>query len=189
MPIKTNGNIKTKPVSNTTTATTASTDNEDAKTITKITTFAPNDSILCRSITAGILYVSGKKSGNSYTFAGNGDTTYIEYQDLLALYMNKADSVWKPRFIIEDERIFQDIRWQRLKPIYEALYNKEIEEILNLNKGDFETTLRNAPDGLKDTIKTVVATRVADGEFDSISKVKIVDKICGTEIRKILLED
>ncbi len=187
MPIKTNGNIKSKPVTNIPQVTTTS--HEEAKTITKTTTFAPNDTILCRSITAGILYVSGKKSGNSYTFAGNGDTAYIEYQDLLALYMNKADSVWMPRFIIEDERIFEDVRWARLKPVYDALYNTEIEEILALDKGDFEATLRHAPDGLKDAIKTTVATRVADGEFDSISKVKVFDKICGTEIRKILLED
>lgn len=159
------------------------------KTITKNVTFAPTDTVLCRSITAGILYVSGKKSGNSYTFVGNGDEEYIEYQDLMALLMNKAPSIWKPRFIITDERIFEDFRFKRLKEVYDNLYHGEVEEILQLDKADFEATLRHAPEGLKEVIKTVIATRVTEGEFDSISKIKIVDKVCGTEIRKLLLEE
>ena len=46
--------------------------------------------------------------------------------------------------------------------------------------------LAEVPKGLKTAIKIEVATRLDNGTFDSIQKVRAVDEICGTELEKMI---
>lgn len=172
-------------------ATVQSTEVKETQTptiIKKSTDFEPTDLIRCKSITAGELRVQGKRTHNMYTFMGNGDETYIEYQDLQALLMMRAESIMLPRFLILEDRILNDARWSKVKELYNHLHSdSDIEEILNLNPADFEATLRSVPQGLRDAIKSAIVTRLQDGAFDSIQKVQIVDRVCGTEIQSLIL--
>ena len=47
--------------------------------------YAPDEQIVCRSITYGELLITGPKSKLLYSWSNYGDTTPVEYQDLQAL--------------------------------------------------------------------------------------------------------
>lgn len=45
--------------------------------------------------------------------------------------------------------------------------------------------IENLPYKLKDNVKTIASTLIQNGELDSIKKVKIIDKIFGTNLEVI----
>ena len=83
--------------------------------------------------------------------------------------------------------MLENPHWSDLKKLYDSLITtSDINTIINLPVADFEETLKSLPEGFKDAIKMEVSTRLDAGTFDSISKVKIVDKICGTDLFNLL---
>ena len=151
--------------------------------------FNQNDLILCRSVTAGWLGVSGK-SGQYYTFYNLGDECEIEYQDLFALKSRRSRYLYDPLFIIEDEELLENPRWADIKKFYdEKLYSMEdVDYILNLSPNKFKSTLETLPKGLAKTVQVEVAKRIEDGTFDSLKKINIIDEVFGTDFRNILSE-
>lgn len=149
--------------------------------------YAPNDRIECRSVTGGGLILVGAKSQLQYEWEDYGDTAYVEFQDLQALQSRKAGFLTKPRFIIEDEELVE--QWgSMLKPIYNKINNQDIEELFGLNNPEkFRQILSKMPDGIKDSVKTKSAQKIASGELYDIRLVKIIDEILGTEFAASLL--
>jgi hypothetical protein len=148
--------------------------------------YAPNDRIECRSVTGGGLVLIGTKSQLQYEWEDYGDTAYVEFQDLQALQSRKSGFLTKPRFIIEDEELVE--QWSSmLKPIYDKINNKDIEELFELTPDKFERVLSKMPDGIKESIKTKTAQKLATEELHDIRIVKIIDKILGTEFTASLL--
>ena len=66
-------------------------------------TFSQSDGVNCVSITHGTLNVAGPKTGMIYRFSDYGDTTEIEYRDLVAMIRSKDKAVYEPRFVVEDD--------------------------------------------------------------------------------------
>lgn len=149
--------------------------------------YAPNDLIECRSVTGGGLILVGTKSQLQYEWEDYGDTAYVEFQDLQALQSRKSGFLVKPRFIIEDEELVE--QWaSMLKPIYNKINNQDIEELFGLNNPEkFKKILSKMPDGIKDSIKTKAAQKIASGELYDIRLVKIIDELLGTEFAATLL--
>lgn len=54
------------------------------------------------------------------------------------------------------------------------------------DNGKVKQWIAEVPKGLKTAIKIEVATRLDNGTFDSIQKVRAVDEICGTELEKMI---
>ena len=70
---------------------------------------------------------------------------------------------------------------------YDNLYDaSDINQFLALSPAQFKKALAEVPKGLKTAIKIEVATRLDNGTFDSIQKVRAVDEICGTELEKMI---
>lgn len=148
--------------------------------------YAPNDRIECRSVTGGGLILVGIKSQLQYEWEDYGDTAYVEFQDLQALQSRKAGFLTKPRFIIEDEELVE--QWgSMLKPIYNKINNQDIEALFELAPEPFRKTLSKMPDGIKESVKTKSAQKIASGELYDIRLVKIIDEILGTEFAATLL--
>lgn len=148
--------------------------------------YAPNDRIECRSVTGGELILVGTKSQLQYTWEDYGDTTEVEFQDLQALQSRRASFLTKPRFIIEDEELVE--QWSSmLKPIYNKINNQDIEELFELSPEKFEKALSKMPDGIKESVKTKAAQKLASEELHDIRIIKIIDKILGTEFAATLL--
>jgi len=151
--------------------------------------FYDQDGIVCRSCTAGQLIMVGKKTGNLYTWGNFGDISEVEFSDLRSAKLTKSDFVWKPLFIIEDEDLLE--QWNDVAEMYEGMYAPEdLEEIFSIkNLGRFEDVINQLPAGIKNSIKTMAADKIADGSLDSISKIKKIDEILGTDLMLIAVEE
>ena len=142
--------------------------------------YAPGDTIECRSVTGGELILVGDKTKLHYSWSDYGDTAYVEYQDLQALQSRKSGFLTKPRFIIEDENLVE--QWgSMLKPIYDKINMKNIEDLFNLPANQFEAQLNVVPAGLKDAIKTRAVQMIQNDELYDIRKVRAIDNAWGTD--------
>lgn len=167
---KTNKNQETLAENNVTKAPTK-------KTVKK---YAPTDTIECRSVTGGELILVGDKTKLHYTWSDYGDTAYVEYQDLQALQSRKSGFLTKPRFMIEDEDLVA--QWSSmLKPIYDKINTKNIEEFFNLPIDRFEAQLNVMPAGLKEAVKTRAVQMIQSDELYDIRKVRAIDTAWGTD--------
>lgn len=146
--------------------------------------YKSDDLITCRSVTGGKLLMRGKKTGILYVWSGDGDSREVEYQDLLSLKVSRSRFLYDPLFVIEDEDLLE--QWSDVKEISDKIKYTSINEMLNYPPSKFESALKNAPIGIKNSIKTIMASKILSGEFDSISKIKSADKILKTELINLI---
>lgn len=168
----------------------AKTVSEPVKTqVIKKKEYEENSPILCTSITCGELRMEGIKSGIQYTWLDRGDTTEVEYQDLVAAIRVAKMQVMSPCFIIEDEDFVE--RYPKLKEVYASIYSVgDLRKIItDLDAQSMKLTIMSLPDGAKNSVKNIAATMVQNGQFDdlSISKIKVLDELFGTNL--LLLSD
>ena len=159
---------------------------QDQKTTTVAKKYDPNDPIPCRSVTHGELLLEGKKSKLLYTWANAGDITDVEYQDLQALQSMKSRFLTDPLFVIEDQELVK--RWKSvLGSIYEKIDTENVESIFNLSPANIKKRLQNAPIGLRNSVMSMASEKILNGELDSISKIKAIDEVLGTELLSIIV--
>lgn len=168
-----------KTVQNTDTAKAAETDETD-KTETKVTaekkkTYTDSDYILCRSVWLGGLNVTCQ-SGNYYEFAGYDSECEINYRDLVTLIRKGSDHIFLPRFIINDDDFLEE--FPTVKNVYKNMYTaSELLAILDLPIVQMEMEIEKLPVEAKDTLCKMIATEIANGNLDSISKVRTLSEI------------
>lgn len=149
--------------------------------------FEADELIEVQSVTQGELLLPGKKSGILYRWSNYGDITEVEYQDLYTLKSSRSDYIYKPMFQILNDELLEDGRWKDVKKLYEQMISAgDIYEIMKLPNAQFKQVLMTAPKGIQDAIKIEVANRIENDTMDSISKIKTVDEICGTDLFSIL---
>lgn len=138
--------------------------------------------ISVRSVTQGELILPGKKSGIIYRWYSYGDITEVEYQDLYTLKSSRSSYIYSPLFVIEDEELLEDPRWKDVKEIYDKMQDEDLDAILRLSPSDFETVFKQLPKGLQNAVKIEVATRIENNSFDSLSMIKAIDRVCGSDL-------
>ena len=142
--------------------------------------FAPSDLIECRSVTGGQLILVGPKTGFQYIWEDYNDIAHVEYQDLLSLQSRRSGFLIRPRFIIEDEDLVE--QWNSmLKPIYDRITTKNIEDFFNLPLNKFKAQLKTVPEGFKETIKTKVVQMINNDELYDVRKAREIDEAWGTD--------
>ena len=143
--------------------------------------FDPSETIPCRSVTYGELVLLGYKTKLLYTWANAGDVCYVEYQDLQALQSRKSRFLTEPLFVIEDEDLVA--QWSAmLKPLYDKIDEEDLDNMLKLPVAKLKSKLKSSPEGVKKSIKSMAAAKIASGEFDSIARIKAIDEVLGTEL-------
>ena len=156
---------------------------QTASSAVAVRKYEADDTIPVRSITQGELLMPGRKSGILYRWAGAGDVEEVEYQDLYALKVRRSAYVYEPLFVIDDEELLADPKWKDVVALYQTMYDTEdISTILRLPVNQFKKVLKQVPKGLLNSIKVEVATQIENGKFDSISKIKAIDELCGTDL-------
>ena len=160
--------------------TTVATESKAAKkTVRK---FAPDELIVCRSITFGELLLTGKKSKLLYSWANYGDTTEVEYQDLQALKSTRSSYLFKPRFIIEDEELVE--QWGKdFGDIYKNIEDIDAEDLLKLPVAQLRSKLKKASKGVQLAVKNIAGDKILNGSLDSLAKIKAIDEILGTDLK------
>lgn len=152
------------------------------KKVSKIVqkTFNPDDEILCRSITGGELILIGKKTENKYRWANVDDECYVLYQDLQSLKVVRSDYLYAPLFIICDDELIKE--WSDIEELYSTLLSdNEIMEMLTLSPQVLKKNLLKLPAGLLNHIKDIVGNMIANEQFDSVQRIKVIDEVLDTD--------
>lgn len=137
--------------------------------------FTDSDYILCRSVCYGGLNVTSQ-SGNLYEFKDYGYDCEINYRDLVSLIRKGSDHVFLPRFVILDEDLLED--FPTVKRVYEKMYTRnDLLDILRMPTHQMEMEIRELPDSTRTVLEQMVATEIANGNLDSISKVRKLSEI------------
>ena len=97
----------------------------------------------------------------------------------------KSTYIYEPLIIISDDD-FLDLN-PKLHELYSDYYTPDeiIEVIEDSSPEEMKEFIENLPYKLKDNVKTIASTLIQNGELDSIRKVKIIDKIFGTNLEVI----
>ena len=149
--------------------------------------FEDTDLIPCVSITPGEMFMVGEKSKTLYTWADIEDVVEVEYRDLA--YMARSGSangtrrnlMYKPRFIVQDKDFLA--QFPKLEEAYGSMYSvADLKALLKLSASQLKSEVEMLPPGAKDSLKSIVATMIDNGSFDSIQRVKVLDEAFGTQM-------
>lgn len=141
--------------------------------------FSSDDYILCHSIIAGGLHVNCR-SGNFYVFKDYGSEQEIEYRDLADLVHKHSDHIFMPRIIIDDDDFVEE--FPAIKRLYNEMYTTaDLREILSLPDNQLVSIVTNMPNEIKETLKSLAATMIGNGEIDSIRKVQTLTDVFGAD--------
>lgn len=148
-------------------------------------TFTDSDYILCRSVTSGGLNVISP-SGILYRFEDYDSEYEVNYRDLVNMIHRHYEDVFKPRFVILDEDFLEE--FPTVKRVYGKMYTmNDLVEILSLPNTAMKREIEKLPKDTKDQMRNLIATRIANGKLDSISKVRILTEVFETDFN--LLSD
>lgn len=143
--------------------------------------------IPCRSLTAGFLNMFGGKTKNTYQWLDAGTVEYVEYQDLQYALVGRSVHLNEPLIMVEDEELLRQPEWKRLQEIYDNIYSpQDLTEILKLPAAQMAGVIRKLPNGAKKSIGTIARTMMEDGRLDSISRIREIDKVLGTDLESMI---
>lgn len=141
--------------------------------------FKDSDPIKCKSITAGELGMIGLKTGINYTWWSRGQEIEVEYQDLVAAVRTGKKHVVEPFFIVTDPEFVS--QFPQLEKLYASMYTiKDLKDVLSLKPADMKRTILALPDGAKNSIKSIASSEIANGNLDSVQKIRALDEIFNT---------
>lgn len=147
--------------------------------------FTDSDYILCRSVWSGGLNVVSQ-SGNLYEFKNYGSECEINYRDLVTMIRRGSQHIFLPRFVILDEDFLAD--FPTVQRVYGTMYTmNDLVEILELPNTQMQAEIAKLPKATKDSMRNLIATQIANGRLDSISKVRVLTDIFGSDFN--LLSD
>lgn len=131
------------------------------------------DYIMCRSVKVGGLNINCK-SGNVYEFTDFGSECEIEYHDLAALTRKRSDHLFLPRIVVEDDDFIDE--FPQLKKVYESMYTmNDIDELFGLQPTQMIAAIKAMPTNVAESLKSVISTRIANGQIDSVRTIKALN--------------
>lgn len=150
-------------------------------------TYAPTDIVPCHSVTAGELLCHAQKSDTLYIGSGYGDPMQIQYQDLLSMKLSRSRFLYAPYIVIDDEELLSQKTWADLKEVYDNMYDADdIDAFFKLSVRDMKESLKKAPTGFKNAIKTIAAEKIENGTFDAMTKIRAIDEMLGTDFANLV---
>ena len=158
---------------------------EIVKPVEEKKVFTDSDYILCRSVCSGGLNVISQ-SGNLYEFKDYGSECEINYRDLVTMIRRGSDHIFLPRFVILDEDFLKD--FPTVQKVYGTMYTmNDLMDILDLPISRMKIEIEKLPKPTKDSMRNLIATQIANGRLDSISKVRVLTEIFNSDFN--LLSD
>ena len=146
--------------------------------------FEQNEGISCRSVVQGSVFLTGAKTKIPYEWTSYGDRTDVEYCDLVSLVHERSGYLFNPFFIVEDEDFVEE--FPQLHKFYSENYSiMELSNILALPINEMEQEIATLPKTALDSLKKIAANQVSLGQIDSVSKIKALDRIFGTDLNLI----
>lgn len=147
--------------------------------------FTDSDYILCRSVWSGGLNIVSQ-SGNLYEFKDYGSECEINHRDLVTLIRRGSDHVFLPRFVILDEDFLTD--YPTVQKVYGTMYTRnDLIDILDLPIPQMKREIEKLQKATKDSMRNLIASQIANGRLDSISKVRTLTELFDSDFN--LLSD
>lgn len=147
----------------------------------KSATYDDNDLIICRSIKPGSTYMTGLRSKEIYEFEARDAEVGVRYCDLMAAINKRSSFLFAPFIIVEDEEFVNNS--PKLKDFYDHMYTAaDLEAILELPPSNLAEVLPRLSGSAQEALKSAAATGIADGTFDSLSRIKVLDSYFETDL-------
>ena len=144
----------------------------------------PSELIVCRSVRFGELRLIGPKTRMPYSWANEGDSNYVEYQDLLAWRTLHSRYLYDPMIIIEDEELCEE--WTDLGKLYDELEIVDLKALFKLPHRQFVAQLKKLPDGMRSSVQNMAYSMIQDGTLYDLRTIKSIDEILGTELKMMI---
>lgn len=169
------------------TKTTTATKAED--TTKKKKTWDNEDWIPCRSLVSGPLYVEGYRTKFLYSWADFDDVVEVQYQDLIWMIRTRSNTtIYEPRIIIEENQLIAEHK--EIGELYASLYSgNELKDIINLPAHQMKKVIEKLPNGAKEALKGIVSTMIDSKALDSVTKIKVLDEVLGTNMLLTLVQE
>ena len=148
--------------------------------------FLPDDPIPCRCVRPNKVNALGARTHSLYTWDGYGEVIDVAYSDLQAWKAAKKKYITEPKFIIEDEDLYE--QWKKeLDPVYENYLGLDYpEQFFDTNDDVFRANLKKYPKSLHELIKIQATKMIKEGTFNSLTKLAIIDEILGTDLKEFV---
>lgn len=156
---------------------------EETKSAKAEVEFKNSDAIETKSVFAGSVTLVGRRTGNIYVWENLGDYQDVEYQDLLAEIRNRYSKyIYEPLILIENEDVIA--KFPKLEELYSEMMDVDelTNAILDEEVDDLRDILVSLPTGLKDSVKSIVATLMQEGDLYDVRKIRLVDDLFGTAL-------
>lgn len=145
----------------------------------------PDELVTCRSVRFGELRLIGPKTNMPYSWANEGDTRDVYYQDLLSWRALHSRYLFEPMIIIEDEDIIEE--WNAdLGELYDNLQQVDLKEMFKLPHRQFVSQLKKLPDGMKSTVQNMAYDMIQKGTLYDLRTIRAIDEILGTELKMMI---
>ena len=145
----------------------------------------PNEYVPCRSVRFGELILIGPKTKTPYSWANEGDTAEVEYQDLLSWKSLRHKYLFEPMIIIEDEDIVEE--WKvELGKLYADLQDIDVKALFKLPQRQFVAQLKKLPSGMKTTVQNMAYSMIQDRTLYDLRIIDAIDEILGTELKMMI---
>ena len=145
----------------------------------------PSELINCRSVVFGEFMLIGPKTHMRYSWANEGDTREVEYQDLVSWRALHSKYLFEPMIIIEDEDICEE--WKAdLQPIYNKLQDINLKELFNMPQRQFVSKLKQLPPTMKSSVQNMAYAMIQDGSLYDLRKINAMDEVLGTELKMMI---
>jgi len=126
------------------------------------------------------LSTEGFGRGKPYKFTKFGQVKNITYSNLSDIISNQEKFAKQGRFYICDETVINN---HELMDTYENILTKEqMENILTYDEKKMEMLFKRTTDPQRETIISLVMTKLNNGEKIDLNKISVLSKICGFDI-------
>lgn len=133
-----------------------------------------DDSILVMNNTAGTLIYKSNRSGQEWYFTEYGQTDTIELGELITMNNAHGKFLKEPWLIVLDD---DAVEYLGLKRFYDNIFEFDnIDSFFEMPETKMEELLNKMPNGMKELIVGLSRRKIAEGTFDSMSKIRLIEQ-------------
>lgn len=126
----------------------------------------------------------GYGNGTVFNFVAYGQIQSILYEDLAKIIHNNERFAREGFFFIMDRRV---VKIHNMEADYAKILTKEqIDNVLNLSLDSIREVVRNTTPHIKETIASIVLSKLLAGEFIDLNKVRVISTETGKDIDAIV---
>lgn len=140
--------------------------------------------------TNGTVLYQSKKTGAEWRFTEYGQTDEMQVSELINMHNIHKRYLRDPWLIIvddEDENAKAVITYLGLDKVYENLIKpRDLERFFRLEPDKMEIIINRVPDGIKQLIVSKTLDMVREKKFDSISRIKVIQKVANLDFEELM---